>query len=403
MKKNIILFSSVILCMISIFGATNKINGKAFVIVPIADLVGKPILKTTNAYDNIPVYAKNRCQRIHQLLYNEVVEIINTRGDEVCVSISNVFYVTHTSNKPQTTYWTHKKNIITLDRLQKHTINPAHIPAPIDFKDPDHHALYNKNIVTLRKPFYHQATKQTFSAGTRFVRASQPTHTRKQYIKAYVIDYIKMKQYVMRIPRKSCILYDPQKKPPERLDDFVAVLRAWAHKTPDCIAYVWGGCSFTDTVPTAFNQVACSAEKNSYYYERKNNTQLPKAGFDCTGMIARAAQLCGIPYFCKNTTTIPQFIPRLGKNNRIEAGDLIVVRGHVMIVANLEKNTLIEARSYPHGYGKVQEITVGEVFQGIRSYKDLYKAYQENRALKRMDKNGKVRNIFKQFSIHRII
>ncbi len=408
MKKNIILFSSVILCMTSIFCATSKTNGKAVVIVPIADLVGgtilgEPILKTTNAYDNMPVYAANRCQRIHQLLYNEVVEIINTRGDEVCIRISNVFYVIQASHEPQTTYWTHKKNIITLDRIQKYTINPAHIPTPIDFRDPDHHALYNKNIVTLREPFYNRATKQTFSAGTRFVRAPQSTRTRKQYIKAYSIDYNKMKQYVIRIPRKSCILYDSQKKPHERLDDFVGVLRAWAHKAPDCIAYVWGGCSFTDTVPTAFNRVAFSVEKNSYYYERKNNTSLPKAGFDCTGMIARAAQLCGIPYFCKNTTTIPQFIPRLGKNDRIEVGDLIVVRGHVMVVANKQKNTLIEARAYPHGYGKVQEIALKKVFQGIHSYKDLYKAYQEKKALKRMDKGGKVRDVFKRFSIHRII
>ncbi len=403
MKKNIILFGAIALFMTGIFGNTNKTIGKAIVIVPIADLAVTPILKTTNAYDNMPVYAKNRCKRIHQLLYNEVVEIINTRGDEVRIKIANVFYITHTLHKPQTTYWTHKKNIITFDKIQKHSINPTHIPAPINFQDSDHHALCDKNIVTLLKPFYNRATKQTFSAGTRFVCAPQPTRTRKQYIKAYAIDYNKMKQYIMRIPLKSCILYDPKKMLHERLDDFVGILQAWAHKAPDCIAYVWGGCSFTDTVPTTFDRVAFSEEKNSYYYERKNDTHIPKTGFDCTGMVFRAAQQCGIPYFCKNTTTIPQFIPRLGENDSIAVGDLIVVRGHVMVVANKEKNTLIEARAYPHGYGKVQEIALRKVFQGIHSYKDLYKAYQEKRALKRIDKGGKVRDVFKRFGIHRII
>jgi hypothetical protein len=75
-------------------------------------------------------------------------------------------------------------------------------------------------------------------------------------------------------------------------------------------------------------------------------------------------------------------------------GDLILVRGHVMIVSDTTKNLLIEARSYGHGYGKLHEIPIGEVFENINTYKDLSEACFGKKVIKRKDKEGKVRDSF---------
>ncbi len=407
MNKIFLLYGPLILCVTTMLTG----NQEAVVVVPVADLVGQSMKSIdtnytpSESYDQIPVATKKIsmvCPRIHQLLFNEVVEIVRVLGDEVYVNISNTFYVIERSNKSQTTYCALKKNIITFDTLKTHGIATTHIPIPIDFQDNGHHALHDQNIVTLLSPFYDAKTKQTFSAGTRFVRARQQRHSLKRYIKAYVIDFANMKQYTVRIPRKICYLYDPHKKPQERLTDFVDVLRQWAHSTPGCIPYVWGGCSFTKTVHEMFEEIPCNKEKNSYY-ERKNNIQSPKTGFDCSGMIIRAAQLCGIPYFSKNTRTIAQGLPKLGNNDIISAGDLLVIRGHVMVIADVKKNTLIEARSYIHGYGKVQEIALNKVFQGIATYQDLLTAYRNKKPLKRLETQGNVRDRFDTFTLHRIM
>ena len=392
--------------------ATNMctLTQKAVVTVPVADLVGQPMQtihpdRTANtSYDQIPLSTKKpglACPRMHQLLYNEVVEIVRTTGDEVCVRIPNIFYMISGSKKPQTTYWTLKKNIVDLNILRKqNNIDITNIPPPIDFNDNTHAALHNQNIITLIAPFHDKKTDQTFSVGTRFVRARQSKYSQKKYIKVYVIDSATMKQHIVHIPRKKCMIYDPQKTDQDRMHDFVGMLKQWAHEQPGCIPYVLGGCSFTTTTDQDFNEVACATGNNMYY--TRNDNHIPQTGLDCTGIIARAAQVCGIPYFWKNSVTIQQCIPVLGKNENISVGNIILIRGHVMIVSDAQKNLLIEARSYIHGYGKVQEIALNNVFQGIDTYHDLLRAYRHKQPLKRIDSNGKVRDIFHTFSIHKI-
>ena len=105
-------------------------------------------------------------------------------------------------------------------------------------------------------------------------------------------------------------------------------------------------------------------------------------------MIARAAQMCEIPYFCKNTTTIERCLTPLSKDNKPIPGDIIWIPGHVMVIADLANNTLIEARGYKHGYGKVHEIPLNEEFKGINTYHDLINAYHNNKAIIRLDRNG---------------
>ncbi len=73
--------------------------------------------------------------------------------------------------------------------------------------------------------------------------------------------------------------------------------------------------------------------------------------------------------------------------------------GHVMIVADMSKNSLFEARSHDHGYGKLQEIALGDVFKGIPTYQALLHAYEKKIPLERIDKAGVVKDHFPSFKL----
>src|SRR5690242_14758475 len=80
---------------------------KAVICVPIADLIGQSLhslhaLRDTynsyNLYQQLPVCGEKNthisCPRLHQLVYNDVVEIIKYEHDEVCIQIPNLYYLT---------------------------------------------------------------------------------------------------------------------------------------------------------------------------------------------------------------------------------------------------------------------------------------------------------------------
>lgn len=62
-----------------------------------------------------------------------------------------------------------------------------------------------------------------------------------------------------------------------------------------------------------------------------------------------------------------------------------------MVVGDLKRNTLIEARGYKYkGQGKVQEIALNQVFKDIDNYDQLLKAYREKTMLERLGRDGSV-------------
>ena len=112
--------------------------------------------------------------------------------------------------------------------------------------------------------------------------------------------------------------------------------------------------------------------------------------------------MSGIPYFLKNTTTLERVLKPLTPEETLREGDLIKITGHVMVVADLENNTLIEARGYQDGYGKVHEIALPLVFKGINSYQDLLDAYYAKKTLIRLNSDGKESQIFPTFNLLRL-
>jgi hypothetical protein len=371
----------------------------AVTIVPVADLLGEPLREinkthgTSHTYQNLPLCSKPAgtyaCPRIHQLLFNEVIEIIEQRGDEVMVKVPNLFFVTPPSHSPRTTYWSHKKNFITLTELAKRGINLDQIPEPItmhDATDSD-----TQTIITLTYPWYDPITERTFSAGTRFV--AKPQQESADVVTVFALDQKNIIMKEIPVPHTHLLMNVSQLSPEDAIKEFVKVARSWAHQEDGFIPYVWGGCSFLNT-----------ARNNSY--AEKNVTQQgkevgtiwvlddydysPKTGLDCAGLIARAAQLCGIPYFFKNSATVAQFLAPHSPKERLQAGDIIWLPHHVMMVSDPKKNTILEARIYSHGYGKVHEIPLKKAFKGIQTFDELRRTIAAKKPLQRLHADGTV-------------
>lgn len=399
------LFQFFALCIVTYFSTYT--SQKAVVNVPIADLLGqsittiRPNQSPQTAYNEIAlcggqINSSYGCPRLHQLLYNDIIEVINNTDDEAQVRITHAYYVIPSSPMPQSQYWLLKKNITLLDDLIAYNIPINHLPTAPDFTDTSHHALQHSHIVTLTEPHHDAKLHITFSAGTRFVHVPLPNKSKAfSSTTVFAIDYKTMKAHQIKIPSHKCMIATSITTKNEKIMNYVNLLKKWSHTKYGCIPYTWGGTSFAHTTHGNFKEVTHRTNNSDYSsYEYENDTHSPKSGFDCSGVIARATQICGIPYFCKNTATIPHCLTLLSNDQALAPGDLILIRGHVMVVSDTTKNLLIEARSYSHGYGKLHEISIGQVFEGIETYKDLTDAYFGKKVIKRKDKQGKVRDTF---------
>jgi hypothetical protein len=377
---------------------------KALVVVPVADLLGAPI-KTfgiaptvKESYQNIALCGgKNNssqgCPRIHQALFNEEVEIISLNegknGDdsEVCITYEPVFFITHALHKPQNLFWTNAQNIKPIATLKKKNVSIEHLPATPSFKfhAPAHHVP----TIVLKKPFFDASCNVTFSAGTRFV-IDTSFSDEKNYM-VFVFDPKTVADRLTIIP-KNYALPVALKTPQEAISCFVALLKEWAHCPHGQIAYVWGGCSVIQCCPNhdcSETEVTNNGKTISVCICNSCN-QCPQTGLDCAGLILRAAQICGVPYFFKNTYTLAHYLKPLGHHETVHEGDLIWIPGHVMIVSDIKNNLLIEARGYSHGFGVIHEIQLSKVFAGINTYDQLKHAYVNQCHLARMNKQGLV-------------
>lgn len=379
---------------------------KAVIVVPVADLTGQPL---ANFYGNqksaeeihkdLPFAAIGKmhsyaCPRLHQALCNEVVELIDCKGKEARIRIHNLFYKTTTSDRQHRDYWTLKKNLITFNDLKQHGVSEKHIPTPTNFLNPNAD-ITRRDSTTLIHPFFDPKTKQTYSAGTRFIKTQQQLY--KDKISVYVFDPKIQKLQQIIIPRKYVYTANPS-TPQEYMQEFVSLLRTWT--TSGTYPYVWGGCSLTQSHNgNKFSRHKTHFKNAPVIHVHRSQTSGPKGGIDCAGLIARAAQIVGIPYFYKNSYTIAQHLSELKSHQRLKEGDIIWIYGHVMVVANRKKNSIIEARHYEHGYGKVHEIPLAEQFKNMHSFADLESAFFNKKPLHRLDSSGKHAQTYHQFKL----
>jgi len=382
---------SKVLCLLALLCQKTVMNYQAVTIVPVADLVGSALTNVRD-YTALPLCggkpkAFSTCKRLHQLLFNETVEVTLELNGQVEVTLPHLFFVPNNNTSlKMSTYWTLKKNILPLTS----TPFKALVPEPIFYEKPQ---AQQQNTITLIAPYSSSACGCTFSAGTRFIAtATDPEN------KTITVSLIHPKTHTpmqMTLPYDHCLV--PVTTREQQRKNFVKLVRLWSHRD-NAIPYVWGGCSYVFTAPHfAFKEITAGA--NQSYYAIEQELSSPKTGLDCAGLVARAAQAAGLPYFFKNTTTLATYLKPLTNAEHVQDGDLIWIPGHVMIVGNREKNTLIEARDYSSGWGKIQERPLKEIFKNILTYDDLESCYQQHKPLQRIDKTGNTTNTYNTFKL----
>ncbi len=389
---NILLYLLCIACLLPLHA-----NQQGVILKPCIDLVGQPLKASGLSYNNLP-HAGGRkrpfdaCPRMHQLLYNEIVEIIKQDQDELHIRVPNIFYITAQHKTPQSSFWTHKDNIVLLDTLDDKV--KAHIPVPIDYKKPNQNLAHT---ITLAHPWQSKACACTFSVGTRFI--CKPIKKGAQKVVAYAAHPHTQQLVTMAIPIAHCIIHN-ENNPDQIHSRYTKLLKEWA-QTPGTIAYVWGGSSLVLSNHTDhYKETAVTVrEKQSSIYEYINTAEQYKTGFDCSGLIMRAAQTAGLPYYFRNTTTLATYLKPVAQAQDLKEGDLIWIPWHVMAIGDLKENTIIEARHYNHGYGKLHEIQINKVFKDIDTFTDLFNAIAQDKPLHRLNRQGESIEIIRQAKI----
>lgn len=358
----------------------------AVVVLPVADLLGEPLTKTSAiSPETIPVcgapQASNNCPRLHQLLCNEPVTIIGEKHEYYQIETPSSFFITAQCKKPQSTYWTLKKNIMPLSYIthaEKLPLEKNDVP-----------------LVTLAQAWTDPKSGVTYSAGTRFC-AVDVTTPKKSHRTIYVFDPSTHLFNTSRVPASKLVQIDPH----ERKQALVSLTRTWIKELPGYIPYVWGGTSYIHRAACPFHENV--AQPTRYYTINDFEHHAPKTGFDCSGLVLRAAQSVGISYPYKNTYTLAQLLTPVTHVNKLENGDLIWIPGHVMIVSDIQNNRMIEARSYKHGYGKLHEISLRQQFKDIATYADLITAYNTKKTIERLDNNGHIVEKIRDFKLLRL-
>ena len=346
---------------------------QAFIIDPVVDCTADP----DDLYEpmlHVELTEKRYNPRCYQLLFNEIVTIVAEQDEKVMVEIPNIYFYGSCRNVLQgNSFWICKKSICLLDDIKKE--NETKIP-PITL---DYHDYYNKTIA-LFCPFYDPVTKKIYSAGSKFVLTKKQ---KQDYFEVFIFDTEKFCFKKTKIPKDLCLLYQA-KTTQQKIDDFIFIIKQWANLGGGHIPYVWGGSSFC--------------------YVLQEGQQPPgwiaQCGFDCSCLITRAAQIAGIPYFYKNSTTLQQLKESVGVDYHIQAGDIIWFAGHVMIVSDVAKNLIIESRGYGAGFGRVHEIHISKLFQNIHTFSELMKVYKNNESALLLHADGTPRLQIKELKIY---
>ncbi len=369
---------------------------KALVIVPVADLIGEPIeafeleIDTSRSYETLPLSWGSStidrivCPRIHQALFGEVVEIIDEQGDEVLVEISNAYYTTRYDTVAHNRYWTLKKYLKPFNRLSQKV--KQSIPEPLSFKTKNSEQV-NKGVVVLSEPYYAPTLDTTFSVGTRFVKVQR--RNRAAIIRVYAYDVQEDALTILSIPKDMCV--EPAKLSAKAKKSlFVQLLRTWAQYDNGYIPYVWGGCSYIqrcECKPIEHRKKSASGYEYGFWdvYDAQTG---PCAGFDSSGLVIRAAQLCGIDYFCKNTITAFRTVRSTRLPDTLKEGDILWVPGGLLIVSDIKNNKVITCFGYAAGYGKVQELSLHELFYGIDTFDELLRVVKRGYRLQLLKADG---------------
>lgn len=370
---------------------------QAFVCVPVADCVGEPLAPyykdkaIGQAYEQLPISwagEKNsmlNCPRIHQLLFNEQVTVVAQQGNEVLVEIPNMFYEKISSSDRHNKFWTLKKNITPLNKLTYK--NPNAVPTT---------NIEQASMVTLKLPFYDTQTGATYSAGTRFVYTEQ----KSGYYTVLAFDPQTSTVKHTAISQGICNNF-VHKTHNERITDFVNLIRRWVLMPQGIIPLVWGGNSLTKFYhdESFMLKIKQYNDNQISYWQRNEASEGPFTGFDSSGLILRATQICGIPYYYKNTVTAAKNLRQKDQHETIQEGDLLWVPGGLFVISDITHNRMLGVIGYKFGYGKVVELELSQLFRNINTYQELIDRYHAEQPLETKKADGTFSRTIKIYKI----
>ena len=363
-----------ILCIIpqGLSGSYLDQEGVAVICIPVANCLGAPAQTIDQSVEAQEFYSQlgcspekgpYSCARIHQCLTHEVGIIKEEKGEELLLEFPQFFYMKPDNSKAHS-FWVHRSSVVLISELP---IPHETIPEPLSFSKQS-----QQDVITLIQPWQDQGSLEWYSVGTRFLPVAKK-NTESHYAVWLLHDD---RSCSIAYIDKSIALSNPPHTLKEAKQLFVSLLKSWIKKD-EAIPYIWGGCSYINTCTP--HDFICAKETRGneelHVWRRPHN---PQYGFDCSGLVLRAAQIAGINYFCKNTTTTGH---ELEDCTNIEEGDLIMVKGHVMIISSLEQNTLIDASCYGLDYGCLREVTLTQAFDKIETYDDLVELTQSKKTL----------------------
>ena len=373
----------------------------AVVTVPVANLTLNPlteVLSTQNPEqfsDSLPACYTGRPTHIlreGQLLFNEFVEISEETEKEIKVKVLNSFYITPIDLTCRNEFWTLKTN---LKILNEQDYQQMKFPTPILFTES---YIPYKNTATLTWPIYETTTKKWYSAGTRFLIAPNSNATDKNLTASIYVPEKSLHEEIL-LPKDKCITSEQIKTTKEKVEAFVSLLRRWANiAQKQSIPFVWGGNSFIEICAKDNYQITNwehselinNRENSLEIYVRPDLTVLPYTGLDCSGLILRATQICGIPYFFKNSTTCGKYLRPMRESEQIEQGDIICFVRYNCVVSNLNENKFIGSRGYNSKIASVYEDKLENFFDGISTYEQLKEKHFSKEPVKIKTQDGRI-------------
>lgn len=358
---------------------------RAMVVKPVIDVLGEPTREQCLSISlyNTMAYAPesgNCCPRIYQLLLHEMVEVLEEKDNEVKITVPNIFYGKK-DNPYCNEFWTLKENLVNTEELDQEKI-----PTMTNFTTNSYKKQHNE--LYLIKPLYIKDHNYMLSAATKVV--ADTTLEDPYYYKVFIYNPGK-KQFESKKVNKKYFFSNTK----HAIKDFIAVLQKWTHPKHGFIPYVWGGGSFCYTVHQPYH-LEKTKSMSCWTYEHSHN---PKCGMDCSSLIVRASQVAQLPYYFRNTTTLGDQLQELTPQEKVENGDLILFKGHVIIITDVLNDMCIEARGYGQGFGKVQEIPIYQLFKGVRTISALKQKYLKKSSLERLDSRNRVAQLIPEFKI----
>lgn len=373
MKKISLLFfiNAYLLNTYASFQSTEKpafVAYKAVVTVPMVNALTQPIdtyvVWSTPKHTTEQKYAlighspkdKNDAVagRITQLVYGDVVTVVDQRKDEVLVE--TMWHFNETSR-----VWI-PRSAISLLYSYKSAVFPTTNRLENEASD----------VIVLNAPWKHEVTGIEYPIGSRFKLQKADVETDANTYAVFV------NQKRATIPYTHARIEKKETDCSRAKSDIIAFARAWALQR---YPYTQGGATadssgqgevFTMIVET-------TAHGQQIVYDRKQSSG---AGFDPAHANTMLAILAGLPTHAANTTEEIKTYAEIQQDEPVTSGDIFWHKGYSYRIDRAKDGDyLLGARGYSPGYGTYDRLPVSACYKDMNTIDDILAAKKAGQAI----------------------